>query len=603
MATLILNDFEVLFRALHGCEPYDWQRRLAERAVAGDWPPAIDLPTGSGKTSCLDIAVFALACQASLGPSERTAARRIVFCVNRRVIVDEAFDRAKQIAQKIAEAEGDSSSVLGRVAAALRSLSTLPKASAPPLDVLELRGGIYRDNRWARSATQPTILCSTIDQIGSRLLFRAYGVSPQAAPIQAALLAYDSLILLDEAHISRPFLQTLEFVRRYLDPQKWAQQPICVRPMVVVPMTATPPEGVCMSQVIRLEEKDRENEGLDKRLKAPKRSKLEPAADVVKAAVEHGIRLAQVQPTAVGIIVNRVATARAIYARLRELQAEPNEKKRKLPADAVVELVIGSMRPIDRDRQAERLRSLIGPERPDRSTQTSFVVATQCLEVGADYGFDALVTECASLDALRQRFGRLNRRGRDMQAPAVILIDKKQIKDEASLDDGKPVDPIYGNALTRTWHWLKAVASGDTIDFGIDAFDRLLKAQGDNGRIPEPLLAPSARQDAPVMLPAYVDLWCQTSPRPSPDPDVPLFIHGPQAAAPDVQVCWRADLVDDQHLTRRKLARRGQPAAAHCRRVHERADFARPAVAGRQERCWDHRRPAGSGRFRRGCIG
>jgi len=50
------------------------------------------------------------------------------------------------------------------------------------------------------------------------------------------------------------------------------------------------------------------------------------------------------------------------------------------------------------------------------------------------------------------------------------------------------------------------------------------------------------------MLPAYVDFWCQTSPRPTPDPEVSLFIHGPEAGEPDVQVCWRAELVEDDHI-------------------------------------------------------
>ena len=439
MNPLSLADFEDYFCELHGRDrpAYDWQSRLARQVVTGNWPGAIDLPTGSGKTACIDIAVFALACQASLKKADRTAARRIFFCVNRRVIVDEAHQRAIRIATKLAQAEG-TDTVLGRVAAVLRSLSTLRPESAPPLDVLELRGGIYRDNRWARSATQPMIVCTTIDQLGSRLLFRGYGVSPNAAPVQASLIAYDSLVLLDEAHISRPFLQTLEYVKRYLDPKRWAKQSLGVPQMVVVPMTATPPEGVSETDVIRIDPvEDRKNPGLDNRLKATKWAKLLAASDIVEAAATEATTLAK-DRTAVGIIVNRVATAKAIY-----------EKLRTSHPDAVVELVIGSMRPIDRDRQAERLRTLVGPDRPKVTTATCFVVATQCLEVGADYDFDALVTECASLDALRQRFGRLNRGGRDINALGVILIQSEQVKEEMQLDDDKPLDPIYGNAQAR----------------------------------------------------------------------------------------------------------------------------------------------------------
>jgi CRISPR-associated endonuclease/helicase Cas3 len=561
-----LADFEDFFWELHRRTPYDWQIRLASRVVEGSWPDAIDLPTGSGKTSCLDVAVFALACQASSPKSDRSSPRRIFFCVNRRVIVDEAHQRAVRIAGSIWNAERDprSSPVLARTAAALRVVSGIASSIDPPLDVLELRGGIYRENRWARSATQPTIVCTTIDQLGSRLLFRGYGVSPNAAPIQAALIAYDSLVLLDEAHISSPFLQTLEFVKGYLDPQRWTKQHLGVRPMVVVPMTATPPKGVNKSDVIRLEQKDRDNPGLDNRLKASKPAKLLSVSDVIKSAVAEVDALSKDAPITVGIIVNRVATARAIYEELRE----------KYPSVAI-DLVIGSMRPIDRDRQAERLHSTVGPDRPKVAIATSFIVATQCLEVGADYDFDAMVTECASLDALRQRFGRLNRGGRAIDARAVILIDSQKVKKESQLDEEKPLDPIYGNALSRTWNWLTAHAEiirvepiGCTaptprrrpatqhlvefrqIDFGIDQFRFTLEQHGDAGSIPMRLLAPSSLLDAPVMLPAYVDFWCQTSPRPTPDPEVSLFMHGPQAGEPDVQVCWRADLIEDDRLKR-----------------------------------------------------
>lgn len=549
MNALGIADFDAYFHALHGHGPYPWQRRLAERAVTGDWPGAIDLPTGSGKTACIDIAIFALACQAALPIEQRNAPRRVFFCVNRRVIVDEAHTRARYIAEKIYGVEQGKvagNPILDQVAKSLRKVAgTTADEETPPLDVLELRGGIYRDNRWARSITQPTIVCTTLDQLGSRLLFRGYGVSSGAAPIQAALIAYDSLILLDEAHISEPFRQTLEYVQRYIDPQKWAEQPIGMRPVTVVPMTATPNDEMVKHGVIELEVDDRDPElPLLQRLAAAKQAVLRVVKDVAKEAVEMAVKQPGDQPVAVGIIVNRVATAKAIYDQILKLQAEPSDKKRKVPCNATVELVIGSMRPIDRDKQAKRLRTLVGPDRPAITDKPSFIVATQCLEVGADYDFDVLITECASLDALRQRFGRLNRAGRTIDAHAFILANKKDIKDENKLDDSKPVDPIYGNALARTWNWLTEHATDGIVNFGIDPFAELLKEHGEENRPPKNLLARSALLDAPVMLPAYVDFWCQTAPRPVPDPDVSLFIHGTQRSEPDVQICWRADIGD-----------------------------------------------------------
>ncbi len=110
---------------------------LAERVASGHWPRALDLPTASGKTACLDIAVYALAAQADRPLAERTAPRRIWFVVDRRIVVDEAFERARTIAQKLADA---ASGPLREIADRLRQLGGTDR----PLAVARLPGGIFR---------------------------------------------------------------------------------------------------------------------------------------------------------------------------------------------------------------------------------------------------------------------------------------------------------------------------------------------------------------------------------------------------------------------------------------------------------------------------
>src|SRR5690606_26418500 len=105
-------------------------------------------------------------------------------------IVDEAYIRARHIAARLSSA---SDGVLAEVSESLRRLAGGDDA---PLAVFQLRGGVYRDDAWARSPAQPTVICSTVDQIGSRLLFRSYGASPYAWPLHAGLTANDALVLL-----------------------------------------------------------------------------------------------------------------------------------------------------------------------------------------------------------------------------------------------------------------------------------------------------------------------------------------------------------------------------------------------------------------------
>ena len=193
------------------------------------------LPTAAGKTACLDIAVFALAAQSNRLASGIliTAPRRIFFVVDRRVIVDEAFERARLLANKLRLAERG---ILKEVADRLRLFS----GGNEPLACYQLRGGMYRSDAWAKSPIQPTIVASTVDQLGSRLLFRTYGRSFKAWPIQAGLAGNDSLILLDEAHCSQPFFETLKAIRKY---RAWAETPLH-SPFHAVVMSATPPGAV-----------------------------------------------------------------------------------------------------------------------------------------------------------------------------------------------------------------------------------------------------------------------------------------------------------------------------------------------------------------------
>ena len=539
--------FGEFFKALWGFDPFPWQQDFANRICAGIAPDYVTVPTGSGKTACLDAAVFALAVQASRPVTERTTGRRIFFIVNRRIIVDEAYERARILVEKLhlsLKDGADKSGIIAHVAVWLRHLAG--EQAEAPLLCAQLRGGIYRDRAWAKSIIQPMILCSTVDQAGSRLLFRGYGVSDEARPIHAVLVSQDSLLLIDEAHISQPFLQTLDWVKRYRLYQPQGAETVAL-PFSIVRMTATPPKDENKkATMLELTARDRDHPILRRRLAASKPVRLVPAPKAKgKTAIEELVKVLEVEATkiitlhqqvrSVAVMVNRVKTARDIAKVLT-----------KKHSSAKVTLLIGRMRPLDRDEITKELQSVLKTGvKAEADCPLQIIISTQCLEVGADLDFDALVSECASLDALRQRFGRLNRDGRPITAHGVIVLPEERNIEESKLTDDKPDDPIYGNAIPRTWRWLKEQATGDTVDFGLNSMTMAVDAVREaNDETFARLLMP--REKAPVLLPAYLDCWVQTNPSPAADPEVSLFLHGPQRDMAEVQVCWRADLPEDQ---------------------------------------------------------
>ena len=522
---LSADDFATFFHEVHGYEPFPWQKRLLEHvATNGGWPSVLDLPTASGKTAAIDIAVFHLVLEADRGGARR-APVRIAFVVDRRLVVDDAFTRAKKLQDALAVPCGP---VTERVAHALKKLSS----DGPPLIARRLRGGIPREDDWARTPSQPTVLCSTVDQVGSRLLFRGYGVSNIMKPVHAGLIGSDCLILLDEAHLAEPFRQTLDWVQMYKG-INWREKQNANAPWGSALLTATP--GEKPTDAFSLDGEDKSNQILKKRLGASKRAKFKEVADDqrITALVEEVQKTLKKDIEVIGVVVNRVARARSVFRHLTE-QFSPEE--------AECLLLIGPARPVDRDRLAGRLAPIrTGAER--KLDKPLILVATQCIEAGVDIDLDALVTETAPLDCLRQRFGRLNRAGRDIEIYAVIVAAESEVKSKDQSESKSEFlkrinDPVYGKAIKPAWDCLTDKKQGRdrVVDFGVNAFSVQME--------PDAL---ARKADAPVLLPAHLDLLSQTAPIPAADPEVSLYLHGAERQPNSVTLIWRADIDPDKN--------------------------------------------------------
>ncbi len=516
MGELTAADFDAYFGAVHGYEPYPWQSRLTQKVLEGDgWPDVIDLPTGAGKTAVLDTAVFALAVRPDVSP------RRIVFVIDRRIVVDQVYERARVISERIGTA---TQGVLAAVNGRLTELTGAEKL----LGVAALRGGmggIPVVGDWARRPEQPWVLVSTVDQFGSRLLFRGYGSSAGRRPIFAGLAGNDCLVILDEVHLSTAFAATLRDVTSdgEILQLRSVNSELLPRRFKVVEMSATPTNT--SGRRFELQDGDLEQSPRLRQIaKASKRAtpvvitgNRPPHESIPKKVLDLIKKDLREDERSVGIIVNRVRTARETH---RLLQRH----------GYAAHLMTGRMRPIDKQEILRRISQYVDPDRDAPPDERTVVVATQAIEVGADFSFDALISEAAPIDALSQRLGRLDRRGtlaagRDGSARCWILGVTSEMK------PNRP-DPVYGHATRHAWEQLRSLAGTGEIDVGPST------------RLPARLTvdAHAPKSEAPLLLSTHVDAWAQTSPEPVVDPPIAEFLHGKDSQRePDVSVVWRWD--------------------------------------------------------------
>ena len=539
-----LPTFTEFYRAVHDRDPFPWQAALADRILAGqDWPEAVNVPTGLGKTSLLDIALYTAAAGA---PDRR---RRVFFIVDRRLVVDEAFDHATTLAETLngtrTPQDPSAAAVVEKVAARLHQ----PEHEGPVVQATRMRGGTTWSWQWIDRPDRHALTVGTVDQIGSRLFLRGYGVSDRLRPIDAAMVGTDSLILVDEAHLSQAMLTSIATAS--------ADQPdhVLARPRVVQMSATVTHQGPGRAHSI--DEADRHHPLASLRLSTPRRMHLVEPDKVTKTNAEQRIcaqlagwaqALAAAQPVngpVVLVVCNTVARARTVFTHLAEGGVDEEQRV----------LLIGRSRPVDRRRLMDTFYERIHVDREHgREHQPLYAVATQTVEVGANIDADVLVSESASISALIQRMGRLarapeKRRTADTtgawgwHAPAVIVHDP-------STKDG---DPVYGQTRQGTWDFLTRLAEpltvkarqpflvealGQGIEASPTALDRLLEQATDAERA----AYTQVPQAPPVLHPGVLRSWEHTSPSPVTDPPVAPFLHGLETRDRDVTLLWRDDI-------------------------------------------------------------
>lgn len=407
-------DFDCAFAELTGNPPFPWQRRLfAEWFSRGELPPAIEIPTGLGKTSVMAVWLLARASGAPLP-------RRLAHVVDRHSVADHATELAEDLRER-----------LGREALepVRRGLGLTGRA----LPISTPRGRFADDREWMADPSAPAIVVGSVETVGTRLLFEGHGLSRSLRPYAAGLLGCDTLMLLDEADGSQAFEALLRSIEtgQHASGAEPGTGVFAGRPardalpprLRVLPLSASPRAGE--SEAFGLDAEDRKNEIVRRRLHAEKLLTVEDLADGAKLGPTLAERawetmrretVAAGKPVRIAVYCDSRRDAAQIAADLRK------RSKKEEPRPAVI--VLGADR---RVREQGGTRGILkehglladGGAAPGFPV---FLVAAAEGEAGADLDADHMVCDLVAWDRMVRRLGRVNRRG--LGRARVLAIDR-----------------------------------------------------------------------------------------------------------------------------------------------------------------------------------
>lgn len=513
-------EFERAFERLSGHGPFPWQRRLFHLLCEGSVPRAVDIPTGLGKTAVM-------ACWLLARANGSPLPRRLIYVVDRRVVVDQATEFAEDLRDRLDDLPE------------LREKLSLGDRSLP---ISTLRGQHLDNREWLEDPVATSIVVGTVDMIGSRLLFSGYGVSRKMRPNAAGLLGCDSLVVLDEAHLSRPFEHLLSAVERQrgVSDKRQTESSVTEReeavaglglppPFRLLPLSATLGSVKDASPPFQLNDEDKLDATVSRRLNAPKELRVTNLVE--------GMTLDDALADATWNLYSEETTSDeepvrlVVYCTSREVAVKVanrlKAKSKNDAPDAQTILFTGGRRVRERQRAANELQEcgLISSS-STAPKNAVFLVATSAGEVGVDLDADHMVCDLVPWERMVQRLGRVNRRG--VGTARVQVIDGSKEPDDAA------------SARLRSVRQLLSMlppVNGDGHQAGPGAIDDLGRVPGQDGLIedastPEPLY--------PALTRELIEAWSLTSlTEHTGRPEVAPWLRGWVDADPQTSVAWR----------------------------------------------------------------